>query len=79
LVGLIHSPKVHVFSGGKVALGYAFAAVVCLAFAYLKPPAQELDPTDPEDVEGAAFEGGDAVYEAAPPVNGARAPEPVGV
>ena len=30
MVGLIHSPKVHVFSGGKVALGYAFAAVVCL-------------------------------------------------
>src|SRR3954453_11389610 len=73
LVGLIHSPKVHVFSGERVALGYAFAAIVCLAFAYLKPPARELDPNDPEDVEGAAFEGGEDEYEAAPPVNGARA------
>ena len=33
LVGLIHSAEVHVFSGEKVALGYGFAAIVCLAFA----------------------------------------------
>ena len=57
LIGLIHSPKVHVFSGEKIALGYGFLALVCLAFAYLKPPLRELDPLDPEDVEGAAFEG----------------------
>jgi AGZA family xanthine/uracil permease-like MFS transporter len=57
LVGLIHSAKVHVFSGEKVALGYAFMALVCLAFAALRPPMRELDPLDPEDVPGAAFEG----------------------
>jgi adenine/guanine/hypoxanthine permease len=79
LVGLIHSPKVHVFSGERVALGYGFAALVCLAFAWLKPPLRELDPDDPEDVAGAAFEGGAEEYETAPAVNGARAPEPVGV
>jgi AGZA family xanthine/uracil permease-like MFS transporter len=56
LVGLIHSPKVHLFSGEKIALGYAMAGIVCLAFAYYAPPLRELDPTDPEDVEGAAFE-----------------------
>ena len=67
------------FSGERVALGYGFAAVVCLAFAWLKPPLRELDPDDPEDVAGAAFEGGAEEYEAAPAVNGARAPEPVGV
>ena len=79
LVGLIHGAEVHVFSGEKIALGYAFMGVVCLAFAWLKPPLRELDPNDPEDVEGAAFEGGAEEYEAAPAVNGARAPEPVGV
>ncbi len=31
LVGLIHADKVHVFSNGKIALGYGLAAVVCLA------------------------------------------------
>jgi AGZA family xanthine/uracil permease-like MFS transporter len=79
LVGLIHSAKVHVFSGEKVALGYGFAAIVCLAFAYLKPPLRELDPLDPEDVEGAAFEGGTEEIDPTPTVNGRRAPEPVGV
>jgi AGZA family xanthine/uracil permease-like MFS transporter len=79
LVGLIHSAEVHLFSSEKVALGYGFAAVVCLAFAWLRPPLRMLDPDDPEDVAGAAFEGGADEYEAAPPVNGARAPEPVGV
>jgi AGZA family xanthine/uracil permease-like MFS transporter len=79
LVGLIHSAEVHVFSNGKIALGYGFAAIVCLAFAWLKPPLRELDPNDPEDVEGAAFEGGADEYEAAPTENGRRAPEPVGV
>jgi AGZA family xanthine/uracil permease-like MFS transporter len=79
LVGLMHSAKVHVFTGEKVALGYAFMGIICIAFAYLKPPLRTLDPNDPEDVEGAAFEGGDDEYEAAPSTNGARAPEPVGV
>src|SRR3954470_2700968 len=32
LVGLIHGDKVHVFSNGKIALGYGLAAVVCLAY-----------------------------------------------
>jgi AGZA family xanthine/uracil permease-like MFS transporter len=57
LVGLIHSAKVHVFSGEKIALGYAFMGVICLACAALRPPLRDLDPTDPEDVPGAAFEG----------------------
>jgi AGZA family xanthine/uracil permease-like MFS transporter len=68
-----------VFSGEKVALGYGFAAVICLAFAYLKPPLRELDPNDPEDVEGAAFEGGAEEIDPTPTVNGQRATEPVGV
>jgi AGZA family xanthine/uracil permease-like MFS transporter len=67
LVGLIHSPKVHVFSGEKIALGYAFMAVICLACAALRPPLRELDPTDPEDVPGAVFDGDPAV---APGSNG---------
>jgi AGZA family xanthine/uracil permease-like MFS transporter len=37
LVGLIHGPKVHLFESPKVALGYAFAGVVCLAFSRLEP------------------------------------------
>jgi AGZA family xanthine/uracil permease-like MFS transporter len=37
LVGLIHGPKVHLFESPGVALGYAFAGVVCLAFSRLEP------------------------------------------
>jgi adenine/guanine/hypoxanthine permease len=37
IVGLIHGPKVHLFESPKVALGYAFAGVVCLAFSLLEP------------------------------------------
>src|SRR4051812_7193602 len=37
IVGLIHGPKVHLFESPKVALGYAFAGVVCLAFSRLEP------------------------------------------
>jgi AGZA family xanthine/uracil permease-like MFS transporter len=77
LVGLIHSPKVHVFSSEKVALGYAFAAVVCLCFAFLKPPLRDLDPEDPEDVPGAAFEG-EPPREPPAPARAAGG-EPVGV
>jgi AGZA family xanthine/uracil permease-like MFS transporter len=79
LVGLIHSAKVHVFSNEKIALGYGFMALVCLAFLYLKPPLRELDPDDPEDVAGAAFEGGGEEIDPTPTVNGQRAPEVVGV
>jgi AGZA family xanthine/uracil permease-like MFS transporter len=70
LVGLTHSPKVHVFSGEKIALGYGFMALVCLGFAALKPPLRELDPADPEDLPGAAFEGADDDGAAVPAGNG---------
>jgi AGZA family xanthine/uracil permease-like MFS transporter len=79
LVGLIHSPKVHVFSGGKIALGYALAAVVCLAFAYYAPPRRALDPTDPEDVEGAAFEAEPEPVSVPPAPAGVREPVPEAV
>ena len=68
-----------VLLGEKIALGYGFAAIVCLAFALLRAPLRELDPTDPEDVPGAAFEGGAEEIDPTPAVNGRRAPEPVGV
>src|SRR4029453_15980660 len=51
LVGLIHGEKVHVFSNEKLALGYALAGVVCLAFALMKLPAREPDLSDPMDME----------------------------
>jgi AGZA family xanthine/uracil permease-like MFS transporter len=54
LVGLIHSSEVHVFTGGKVPLGYAFMGLVCLGFHLLKLPVREPDPTDPVDMEDAA-------------------------
>jgi AGZA family xanthine/uracil permease-like MFS transporter len=82
LVGLIHSAKVHVFAGEnaeKIALGYGLMAVVCVAFYFLKAPLREPDPSDPEDVPGALFEGGE---ETPPPAatNGAKpgvaVPEP---
>jgi AGZA family xanthine/uracil permease-like MFS transporter len=54
LVGLIHGEKVHVFSNEKIALGYALAGVVCLAFTLMKLPAREPDLSDPMDLEVAA-------------------------
>jgi AGZA family xanthine/uracil permease-like MFS transporter len=56
-VGLIHGEKVSLdFSSIqlKLGLGYAFVALVCLAFHALKVPEREVDPTDPADVEEAA-------------------------
>jgi AGZA family xanthine/uracil permease-like MFS transporter len=54
LVGLIHGAEVHVFSNGRIALGYALAGVVCLAFAALRLPPREPDLADPMDLEVAA-------------------------
>ncbi|MDX6691481.1 MAG: adenine/guanine/hypoxanthine permease [Solirubrobacteraceae bacterium] len=57
LVGLIHGAKVSVHIDsiqGKIALGYFFTALVCVAFALMKIPQREVDPTDPADVEEAA-------------------------
>ena len=50
LVGLIHGDEVHVFSNPKIALGYALAGAVCLAFSLLQLPAREPDPSDPIEV-----------------------------
>jgi AGZA family xanthine/uracil permease-like MFS transporter len=55
IVGLIHGPKVHLFESPKVALGYVFAALVCVAFAQMKLPPREADPLDPVDVEEQAL------------------------
>jgi AGZA family xanthine/uracil permease-like MFS transporter len=38
----------------KIALGYAFMALVCVAFAAMRLPEREVDPSDPADVEEAA-------------------------
>src|SRR3954452_753626 len=54
LVGLIHGAEVHVFSNGRIALGYALAGVVCLAYAALRLPPREPDLSDPMDLEVAA-------------------------
>jgi adenine/guanine/hypoxanthine permease len=51
VVGLIHGPKVHLFESPKIALGYAFAGVVCLAYAQLKLQPREPDPLDAIDME----------------------------
>ena len=56
-MGLIHGEKVHVFSNGKIALGYGLAAVVCLAYAALRLPPREVDLGDPMDVEVASERG----------------------
>jgi AGZA family xanthine/uracil permease-like MFS transporter len=49
LVGLVHGDKVHVFSHPKLALGYGFAAVVCLVMYAMRIPARVADPEDPMD------------------------------
>ncbi len=51
LVGLIHGPKVHLFESPKIALGYAFAGVVCLGYAQLKVAPRDPDPLDAIDME----------------------------
>jgi AGZA family xanthine/uracil permease-like MFS transporter len=53
LVGLIHGPKVHLFESPKVALGYAFAGLVCLAFWRMGLPPRAPDPYDPVDMADA--------------------------
>ncbi|WP_371822319.1 regulator [Conexibacter sp. SYSU D00693] len=68
-IGLIHGAKVEFFADGEIALGYALAGVVCLAFHLLGVPRREVDVTDPVDVEDA--------MPAAPPAELApRAPAP---
>src|SRR4051794_19120978 len=54
LVGLIHGDRVHVFSNPRIALGYALAGAVCLAYSLLKLPPREPDLSDPMDLEVAA-------------------------
>jgi adenine/guanine/hypoxanthine permease len=57
LVGLIHGAKVSLQPDAlqaKIALGYAFMGLVCLAFVALKVPQREIDLGDPADVEAAA-------------------------
>jgi AGZA family xanthine/uracil permease-like MFS transporter len=56
-VGLIHGAEVSLDFDSvqmKIALGYFFVALVCLAFAAMKVPEREIDPSDPADVEEAA-------------------------
>ncbi|HEX8156100.1 MAG TPA: hypothetical protein VF526_01835 [Solirubrobacteraceae bacterium] len=57
LVGLIHGAEVSLQPDAlqaKIALGYAFMGLVCLAFVALKVPQREIDLSDPADVEAAA-------------------------
>ncbi|MDX6708940.1 MAG: adenine/guanine/hypoxanthine permease [Solirubrobacteraceae bacterium] len=57
LVGLIHGANVSLQPDAlqaKIALGYAFMGLVCLAFVALKVPQREIDLGDPADVEAAA-------------------------
>lgn len=49
-IGLIHGAKVEFFADTKIALGYAFMAIVCLGFYLLKPPPRERDKDDPLDL-----------------------------
>lgn len=53
-IGLIHGPEIDFFATPEIPLGYAFLGVVCLAFAALRVPEREVDPTDSADVEEAA-------------------------
>jgi AGZA family xanthine/uracil permease-like MFS transporter len=54
LVGLIHAEEVHVLSNPRIALGYALAGAVCLAYSLLKLPPREPDLSDAMDLEVAA-------------------------
>jgi adenine/guanine/hypoxanthine permease len=57
VVGLIHGDKVHIFTDGKIALGYLLAGATCLAVQLLGVPEREPDPADPMDLEAAAEMG----------------------
>jgi len=57
IVGLIHGNEVHIFTDGKIALGYVLAGITCLALVLMKLPEREPDPTDPMDLESAAEAG----------------------
>ncbi|MBJ7330096.1 MAG: hypothetical protein JHC95_09385 [Solirubrobacteraceae bacterium] len=50
-IGLIHGAKVEFFLDGKIALGYAFMGIVCIAFYFLKPGPRDRDKDDPLDLE----------------------------
>jgi AGZA family xanthine/uracil permease-like MFS transporter len=50
-IGLIHGEEVAWMEKPDVVLGYAFMAVVCLAFYLLRVPVREVDPDDPADTE----------------------------
>jgi adenine/guanine/hypoxanthine permease len=52
-VGLIHGDEVELFADLKIALGYAFLAIVAGAFHFLGVPRREVDLSDPVDVEDA--------------------------
>jgi AGZA family xanthine/uracil permease-like MFS transporter len=76
LVGLIHGAKVSLQPDAlqaKIALGYAFMGLVCLAFVALKVPQREIDLGDPADVEAAA----ELAARGAPPKTQRPAAEPV--
>ena len=67
LAGLMHGEKVTWFdSQPKVALGYAFGAVVCLALAALRLPERERDRADANDVPDDEFVEGLAAREPVP-------------
>jgi adenine/guanine/hypoxanthine permease len=57
IVGLIHGNKVHVFTNGSIALGYALAAVTCASMYLLRVPLRRPDPNDPADLEAAREAG----------------------
>ncbi|HWF36289.1 MAG TPA: hypothetical protein VG295_13005 [Solirubrobacteraceae bacterium] len=57
VIGLIHGAAVHIFTDGKIGLGYALAGITCLAFVLLKLPERQPDPNDPMDLEAAAEAG----------------------
>jgi len=76
VVGLIHGAEVHIFTDGKIALGYALAAITCLGFVLLKLPERQPDPADPMDIE-AAIESGRIPRDPRGPVVGSPIEEPV--
>ena len=84
IVGLIHGNEVHIFTDGKIALGYALAGLTCLAFVLLKLPERTPDPSDSMDIAAAAEAGREPSILSTPspllptPVPGGH-PEPVGV
>lgn len=75
LVGLIHGAKVSLEPDAlqaRIALGYAFMGLVCLAFVALKVPEREVDLSDASDVEAAAERAARGASAQKPP-----APRPV--